>query len=240
MEGTCCEPDPVSAEHVFRGIEHGARSRLHAVVRGSSSSGGEVAGRGKLRTDARAPAPSARAVRCATRPREQAARPEKIQVGYSAAFGASHHGELVPDRSDAERIALVCEGRHRVARWRGDGLGSLSGQGSGGNTGDRGDEYGAKYHRSGYVTQGGTTAGKATDRPCVVPDDVLMFLPTRSSPPSIQSTIGTVKEKVLPTCSVLLTESRPPCDSTSPFAMARPSPAPPRWLRCDCQKRSNT
>ena len=154
MEGTCCEPDPVSAEHVFRGIEHGARSRLHAVVRGSSSSGGEVAGRGKLRTDARAPAPSARAVRCATRPREQATRPEEMQVGHSAAFGALHHGEPVPDRSDTERIALVCARRNRVARWRADGLGSLSRQGGGGNAGERGDEHGAEYHRSGYIIQG--------------------------------------------------------------------------------------
>ena len=97
----------------------------------------------------------------------------------------------------------------------------------------------SEYHRSGYVTQDGVTAGNAADCNGIVPGVISVFFPTRPSPLNIQATTGTVKEKVLPTFGVLLTESLPPCDSTSPFAMVRPSPTPPRWLRCDCQKRSN-
>ena len=50
--------------------------------------------------------------------------------------------------------------------------------------------------------------------------------------------MGSEKAKVLPFPEALFTQMRPPWASTIPFAIASPSPAPPRRFRVVCQKRS--
>ena len=54
------------------------------------------------------------------------------------------------------------------------------------------------------------------------------------------ASIGNVKENMLPLPGSLSTQMRPPCASTMPRAMARPSPVPRPAVRCDCQNRSKT
>ncbi len=64
-----------------------------------------------------------------------------------------------PDRASEPVIGREVQGNADRERSR------TSDGNAGRNAGERGDEYGAEYHRSGYVSQGCVAAGKATDCP---------------------------------------------------------------------------